>query len=307
MKRRNLLLLLGGGGSAALSTGTGAFSSMEAERSVEVNVVSDSEAFVGYHTPNTDDGTVQNGDRITLVEIRNRFSEEATISLVGAKIDRGDRVLDSDSYRVERRVDDDPPEYESVEHADVVEAPETPDIDTVPTDGFGPGHYERITAEVEGIDPNEEVSIAVTVTVKGVAGTSVEAQLFGETRAFTLTGEDEVSASQTPTVDFKGSSDNAKLDGAESEVLTRVWYRDESEGEETLENREENLSNGQIRNQLFNGSEKSDKRIVAVSLTNLNRTYVREGDELNPGSSVCYEGVPGSEDEFDLDTLSACD
>ena len=307
MKRRNLLLLLGGTGSAALSTGTGAFSSMEAERSVEVNVVSDSEAFVGYHTPNTDDETVQNGDRITLVEIRNRFSGETTISLVGARIDRGGRVLDSDSYRVERRIDDDPPEYGSVDHADVVEATETPDIDTVPTDGFRPGHYERVTAEVEGIDPNEEVSIAVTVTVKGVAGTSVEAQLFGETRAFTLTGADEVSTFETPIVDFKGDSDNAKLEGAESEIPTRVWYRDEGEEEGTLESREENLSNGQIRNQLFNGSEKSDKRIVAVSLTDLNRTYVREGDDLNPGSSVCYEGVPESENEFNSDTLSACD
>ena len=307
MKRRNFILLLGGGGSAALSTGTGAFSSMEAERGVEVNVVDDSEAFVGYHTPEQNDGTVKNGDRITLVEIRNRFSEGTSISLVSAQIERGSKFLVSSSYEVERRIEDtDPPEYEPVDHAEVVESPTEPDASTVPTDGFEPGLYERITAKVTGVEPNEPVEIAVTVSVRGVAGSGVGAQLFGDTRAFHLTGADDPWNINTPVVDFKGNSGNAKLKGVDPdfEIPTRVWYRD---GSGTLGSKTPNLPNGQIRNMLFTGGNRKDKRIVAVSLTGINRTYIREDDNLNPGDAECYDGVPEAESEFDTETLSVCD
>jgi len=45
MKRRELILLLGGASSGAMSVGTGAFSSVEAERDVEEDVVDDENAF----------------------------------------------------------------------------------------------------------------------------------------------------------------------------------------------------------------------------------------------------------------------
>ncbi|ELZ54140.1 hypothetical protein C465_00097 [Halorubrum distributum JCM 9100] len=317
MKRRTLILLLGGASSGAMSIGTGAFSSMEAERNVSVNVEDDEDAYIRYEKP-SDGKTVEYGEQVTLVRVRNQFGGNQDLALVGVEYEYEDEDREDDVLRnvAVERYDSPAAPDETLSDEDFTDV----DDDHVAiergstngnypaaneSDAFGPGEWVRIVADAH-VPAGDSPDIEVTITIEGVKG-GISAQLFGETRAFSLTGAEDVSASQTPTVDFKGSSDNAKLDGAESGVLTRVWYRDESEGEETLENREENLSNGQIRNQLFNGSEKSDKRIVAVSLTDLNRTYVREGDELNPGSSVCYEGVPGSEDEFDLDTLSACD
>ena len=44
MKRRELILLLGGASSGAMSVGTGAFSSVEAERDMAVRVVDDENA-----------------------------------------------------------------------------------------------------------------------------------------------------------------------------------------------------------------------------------------------------------------------
>jgi len=52
MKRRHAILLLGGASSGAMSVGSGAFSSVEAERGVEVNVVDDDGAYLGIKQVN---------------------------------------------------------------------------------------------------------------------------------------------------------------------------------------------------------------------------------------------------------------
>ena len=76
MKRRNLILLLGGASSGAMSVGTGAFSSVEAERGVAVNVVEDDEAYLGLDVENRI-ATV--GRAAEVVEITNSFTD--TLSL----------------------------------------------------------------------------------------------------------------------------------------------------------------------------------------------------------------------------------
>ncbi|WP_235271498.1 hypothetical protein [Halorubrum saccharovorum] len=295
-----------------MSVGTGAFSSMEAERNVSVNVEDDEDAYIRYETP-SDDKTVERGEQVTLVRVRNQFGGNQDLALVGVEYEYEDRDEDVlQNVDVERYDGPAAPDEElrDEDFTDVnedhvaIERGSTNDNYPAPNnnDAFGPGEWVRIVADAH-IPPGDSPDIEVTITIEGVEG-GVSAQLFGDTRVFTLTGAADVSASGTPTVDFKGNSDNAKLEGAESKIPTRVWYRDESTA---LEHATPNLSNGQIRNQLFSGSNKNGKRIVAVSLTDLNRTYVREDDDLNPGSSVCYDGVPETKAEFSSETLSARD
>ncbi|WP_128904148.1 hypothetical protein [Halorubrum amylolyticum] len=76
MKRRHAILLLGGASSGALSAGTGAFSSVEAERGVEVNVVDDAEAYLGLEAE-SEIATVNRPAEV--VEITNSFAD--TLSL----------------------------------------------------------------------------------------------------------------------------------------------------------------------------------------------------------------------------------
>jgi len=244
MKRRNLILLLGGASSGAMSAGTGAFSSMEAERGVSVDVVGNREAFIGYYVPrgepeddqyvpkdaSNNGEPVGNGDQIPLVEVRSRFSKEQEISLVGVQIEQGHRVLKDESYEVERKVSeagDD--EYETVEHVAVTEGSAKPDPVDAPKDGFGPGGYERITAEIDGIGSGEHVNMVVTVTVKGVEGTGVAAQLFGETREFTITGETISTTDLISGVKFPGNSGNPKIQMTSSNgngnIKARAYFR----------------------------------------------------------------------------------
>ena len=66
MKRRQLILLLGGSSAAAASTGTGAFSSVSADREVSVNVVEDHEAYLGLkQTDVVPPGEWRNALRVT--------------------------------------------------------------------------------------------------------------------------------------------------------------------------------------------------------------------------------------------------
>jgi len=71
MKRRTLILLLGGTSSGAMSVGTGAFSSVEAERGVEVNVVDDDEAYLGIAVDEETDG----------VQIKNQFTDHLDLTV----------------------------------------------------------------------------------------------------------------------------------------------------------------------------------------------------------------------------------
>lgn len=74
MKRRSLILLLGGASSGAMSVGTGAFSSVEAEREVEVNVVKDENAYLGLD----DDAGAG------LVQIKNQFPGGLDLAVTAA-------------------------------------------------------------------------------------------------------------------------------------------------------------------------------------------------------------------------------
>ncbi|WP_152420955.1 hypothetical protein [Halorubrum coriense] len=91
MKRRTLILLLGGASSGAMSVGTSAFSGVEAERDVEVNVVKDKKAYLGLRNLTTnEDRVVKSATETNVVQITNKFTSDLnlTISLNG----RGEAV-----------------------------------------------------------------------------------------------------------------------------------------------------------------------------------------------------------------------
>ena len=89
MKRRHFILLLGGGSAGALSVGTGAFSSVDAERDMEVSVVEDDEAYLGLEVETR---TVTVGQSTDVVEITNRFADTDTLSLNVSVEDTSDTV-----------------------------------------------------------------------------------------------------------------------------------------------------------------------------------------------------------------------
>jgi len=180
MKRRNLILLLGGAGSGAMSVGTGAFSSMEAERGVEVNVVPDNEAYVRYDNPSSGQSgvSVSNGDLVELVVIKNKISGDAQISIVDVDVD------------VEPK-DGNSPQIENVSFSN---------------NEFGVGESEAITGTIACDGDGGSAEVEVTVRLAG-EGLSVE--LFGdtETRRFEIECD---PVSKVSGVDFRGKG-NADL------------------------------------------------------------------------------------------------
>jgi hypothetical protein len=84
MKRRELILLLGGASSGAMSVGTGAFSSVEAERNVEVDVVEDENAYLGLEQV-ADSVTV--GEKTDIIKIQNQFASSLSLSVVPDEVD----------------------------------------------------------------------------------------------------------------------------------------------------------------------------------------------------------------------------
>ena len=81
MERRKFILILGGTSAGALTVGSGAFSSGAAERGVNVGVVPDDQAFVGYEIQGDGDSNppeivVTAGEYEELVRVTNRCQSE---------------------------------------------------------------------------------------------------------------------------------------------------------------------------------------------------------------------------------------
>ncbi|MFP4530716.1 MAG: hypothetical protein ACLFNC_05425, partial [Halodesulfurarchaeum sp.] len=187
------ILLLGGAGSGAMSVGSQAFSSASAERGVNVNVANDANAYVGYEKlPNTD-GTVENGDSITLVRVRNQFSGGTSIGVVGVDIDDGrENVLNN--VRIETNYSD-----QSGENTDTEEISRNFSTGEASLT-FEPPGFADIIADVNGLDFSQKVPVEVTVKVKG---SGVAAEIFGETRSFTIKRK---SLGEYIDVQFQGES-----------------------------------------------------------------------------------------------------
>lgn len=274
MKRRNLILLLGGASSGAMSVGTGAFSSMEAERGVEVNVVEDRFAYVGYRTP-SDGETVLGGDSITLVVVTNRFADDQRLGIVGAHISQGDDLVEN--IRVE----------EETENGEL--APVNPDLTTEAdfesrgvseAESFGTGERVHVRADIAGseVDVGKPVDIEVTIGVTGLDG-EVAARLFGDTRTFTVTGGG---------VKFPGESGNPKLKPDDvGGVRARAYFRDENGNLDKTEFQRVRFGDPLRTNQEFNTDERYT--IKGIEIEGSGKVYRRS--DASGGEKVVTEPV----------------
>ena len=239
MKRRNFILLLGGGGSAALSTGTGAFSSASAERNVSVNVEDDENAFIRYETPN--DGTqTEYGERVTLVRVRNQFGGSQDLALVGVEYQDDNALRDVTVERYDGSAAPDE-ELDDADFTDVNEDHVAIERGSVngdypaanEDDAFGPGEWVRIVADAY-VPPGESVSVEVTIALRGVDG-GVSAQLFadddggGHTRSFALHSDENNPNDIVDGVKFPGQNKKVQIEtkdgvGGNQTVIAAAYY-----------------------------------------------------------------------------------
>ena len=308
MKRRNLILLLGGTGSAALGTGTGAFSSASADRSVEVSVVEDENAYVGYKAlpevaEQTDDDekksiTVEDGDRVKLLKIENRFPDDSGIAVVGIDFADDDHLFSGLAVDLS---DDD--EYEQMEDSEVRDGPYKKGGPVPDDHAFGPGEYAYVTADVHG--PPDEYEIEITVRVRGTKDTGVSASIFGDTRAFKLRieADDDSGTTTVSGVEFKSGNSGVVLntqqgdsspetasagDNSSTEITASAYYEDGGEVKKTDE--AEVSADKKIKLKDFDDSLDNGKRIVGIEVKEISGVFDR-GQTSASGDSDNYSGT----------------
>jgi hypothetical protein len=287
MKRRNLILLLGGTGSAALSTGTGAFSSASADRSVEVSVVEDENAYVGYMAlPEVEEDeeqggggqdkksmTVEDGDRVTLLRVANRFPENSGIGIVGIEFADNEDLFTN--LAVELSADD---EYEQMADNQVRSGPYEAGGPVPDEHAFGPGDYASVTADVHG-EPGP-YDIEITIRVRGTEDTGVSASIFGDTRVFELHLTDpQPNAADINNVIFNGNG-NAETDpkGVGKVRAEARFGATGSNSPYTVTDIQWDTSK-KLKSEITNGGGK----LLAVRFPETNRTFVNpnETNDLN--------------------------
>ncbi|TKX85358.1 hypothetical protein EXE43_14040 [Halorubrum sp. SS5] len=313
MKRRNLILLLGGTGSAALSTGTGAFSSASADRSVEVSVVEDENAYVGYMAlpeveedeEQSDDDeekksiTVKDGDRVALLRVANRFPENSGIGIVG--IDFADNGNLFSDLAVELSTDD---EYEQMGDSEVRDGPYKKGGPVPDDHAFGPGEYAYVMADVHG--PPDEYEIELTVRVRGTEDTGVSASIFGDTRAFKLrieADDDDGGTVSVSGVEFKSGNSGVVLNtqqgdnspgtasaggNSSTEITASAYYEDGGDVKKTGE--ASVLADEKIKLKDFDDSLDNGKRIVGIEVKGISGVFDR-GQTPAPGNSDNNNGT----------------
>ena len=313
MKRRNLILLLGGTGSAALSTGTGAFSSASADRSVEVSVVEDESAYVGYMAlpevvedegDDGDDGdeqksiTVEDGERVTLLKIENRFPGDSGIGVVGIDFADDDHLFSD--LAVELSDDD---EYEQMEDSEVRRGPYKKGGPVPDDHAFGPGECAYVMADVHG-DPTE-YHIEITIRVRGTEDTGVSASIFGDTRAFKLRieADNDNGTATVSGVEFKSGNSGVVLNtqqgdtspgtasaggNSSTEITASAYYEDSGEVKKTDE--AEVSADKKIKLKDFDDSLDNGKRIVGIEVKGISGVFDR-GQTSASGDSDNYSGT----------------
>ncbi|MFB6112799.1 MAG: hypothetical protein ABEJ58_01695 [Halodesulfurarchaeum sp.] len=166
------------------------FSSVSAERGVQVAVVDDAEAFVGYQSEDVTD--VKEGETIPLVKVTNRFETDVNVTEVVVKSGNPEQI-------------------------DV-------DVKSTPSN-IDPGESGTIRGRVDQCEWSSSAEITATVTVKGKG---IRATLFGEgetvDREFTVTCESPIDS-----VEFYGAG-NARIYGPAESVWTKIKILEKQSG-----------------------------------------------------------------------------
>jgi hypothetical protein len=197
--------LLGGASSGAMSVGTGAFSSVEAERGVAVNVVEDDEAYLGIAVDEkTDD-----------VQIKNQFTDHLNLTVT---LNSADSVIDE--VEVEG----------PITFVDGTGGETDVDVNDESTQGeLGPGNEAHVRID---FDEAGEGSFALSFA-GDAGGASVD-----KTREFTLRPRDVTE--RVTKVKFPGNSGNLRILTGESNgnsgvdgVVSAKLYCEDDDGNVT--------------------------------------------------------------------------
>lgn len=237
MKRRHLILLLGGASSGAMSIGTGAFSSVEAERGVEVNVVEDDEAYLGLEEGVSDQ---------RLIRVTNQFTASLTLTLAAAVQDSPNPVT---------------VEYERGGNERVAIGIKTADSDDDGSD--------RVTVD---IGPGEDLGITVSCEEAGTY--RLEVSFHGDVESTGTTVDKTRSFKKTTigAVQFPGGSGNAAIESSvNGTVGCTAYYRDGSSIERIgLENQQVGKKFGPNKTDGIEGP------VVAVEVDEVTGTFWRD-------------------------------
>ena len=243
MKRRHAILLLGGASSGAMSIGTGAFSSVEADRGVSVNVVKDENAYLGL------DDNAGTG----FVRITNQFAGDLDLSVtatlasgsgtVGVDAEDGDITIKIEVESDEDETDD----GSSTSRVDIV----------IPT-----GEAADVTGDCKG-SGEQTLDVTFSGSVSDTGTTVNKSQTFTVKCDQTNSGstgsaesDDPVSAEDVTKVKFLGGSEKVKIlttedngggDGRDGNVKAKLYCEDDdgvTSSDETLVSVNEKLSSG---------------------------------------------------------------
>src|SRR6056297_2519776 len=314
MQRRNLILLLGGTGSAALGTGTGAFSSASADRSVEVSVVEDENAYVGYAVPEDRQLSATEGSRVTLVRIRNQFPSTDQIGVVNVDFDQGGDVFED--VRIDLIPEDDEGDFHNEfeqQDGDYETLMGPDEFDDVSNDGpidrkyaFSSGRRVAVSAKLKETE-HEQFDVAVTISVRGTKGSGVSASIFGDTRAFDLTVQEDSdgSSERVPGVRFEpgkagisietnDDSPSATGNDENDEVFEAVAYYEDG-GVVKHTEKVDVPANETVKLDYFD-DQNNGKRIVGVAITGIDGVYDRKTtNPPNDGNGNSSENGNGND------------
>jgi len=271
MKRRTLILLLGGASSGAMSVGTGAFSSVEAERGVEVNVVDDDEAYLGLTTD------PENG---TFLQIKNQFAGNLSLS-VGVEVeepsDEFEAEISEEGGKIQVKIESKGENESGAKSEENVSIPLGQET-YVTTDCVGAGTIDL------------EFTFSGTVDD---SGTTVD-----KTRTFTVDCPPEATESESfeaqntvSGVTFESGNSKIRINLTESasngsQFTVTVYYENGSAVESKTE---ENIPGNETLklNQDFGGPN-NGKRIVGVGIDGIDGVFDRGSiqESGNPGKTV---------------------
>ena len=279
MKRRNLILLLGGASSGAMSVGTGAFSSVEAERGMEVNVVKDENAYLGL------DDDAGNG----FVRIINQFAGDLHLTVTAELDSRSGMVKvegKDDDTTIEIEVESDGNEGDNESSDNRVEI-------TIPT-----GETADVTGDCEGtgestLDLAFSGSVPDTGTTVNKSRTfTIECEPANNGSAGGAGSDNSVNAGDVTKVKFSGSSGNIKIlttenegggGGRDGKVTARLYCEDGdgdiTSSDETLVSVNEELSSDDFEGEC-RGS------VVGVEINGIG---ILEKSDRGNGSTVSKE------------------
>jgi hypothetical protein len=304
MKRRSVLASMGAfTASGSLVMGSGAFTSAEAERDVDVDVVGDENAFLGlvYDDIEVEDPPDRVATEVgppravyeeTLVELLNQFSTDITV----------------DEFTIEVETDDDV----EVDFSDSPSDPEDSDCEPAGKpngEGVPKGECLAVRADIECPPVRTEGHSATVYFDVAVSGTGISAET-------TESREVEVECPKTTdsliqSLDFSGSGNvHFDLPDGPLNLLLDVWLIDKDDGSLYQEShRLTDVKNGVTLKSQNIGDQRDT--FAAVYVADVNTTYVHPGlKKKNNGWKVTGSGpgVPQSgtlDEDSLLDSLSS--